>query len=142
MSNTHPNARKIRRVALMSLLLGSVGLQAETLVITDQTVPMTLSSDARVILLDDLQQFEDQLSEEISTARHQTPETTQRNISSTAGRNLQNGLVQAHQGVTDAWSLGIIKIPAVVVDRRYVIYGETDVAKAIERINQFRSLSQ
>jgi integrating conjugative element protein (TIGR03757 family) len=37
----------------------------------------------------------------------------------------------AYQGVVDAWSLGIITIPAVVVDQRYVVYGEPDVAKAV-----------
>ena len=43
-----------------------------------------------------------------------------------------------HQGVTDAWSLGITSIPAVVVDQRYVVYGEPDVARAVARIEQRR----
>ena len=35
--------------------------------------------------------------------------------------------------------LGIAKIPAVVVDRRYVVYGEPDVSRAVARINAYRS---
>ena len=45
----------------------------------------------------------------------------------------------AYQGVADAWGLGIAKIPAVVVDRRYVVYGEPDVPRAVARINAYRS---
>ncbi len=40
--------------------------------------------------------------------------------------------------MTDAWSLGITAVPAVVVDQRYVVYGEPDVARAIARIEQHR----
>ena len=44
----------------------------------------------------------------------------------------------AYQGVADAWSLGITSLPAVVVDQRYVVYGDSDVARAIARIEQHR----
>ena len=40
--------------------------------------------------------------------------------------------------MTVAWSLGIAKIPAVVVDRRYVVYGEANVARALARIEEYR----
>jgi integrating conjugative element protein (TIGR03757 family) len=40
--------------------------------------------------------------------------------------------------LTYAWRLGVTKIPAVV-DGRYVIYGEPDVAKATARIAAFRN---
>ncbi|MEN1465372.1 DUF1525 domain-containing protein, partial [Pseudomonas aeruginosa] len=44
----------------------------------------------------------------------------------------------AYQGVTDAWSLDVTTIPAVVVDQRFVVYGEPDVARAVARIEQHR----
>ena len=43
-----------------------------------------------------------------------------------------------YQDVTQAWGLGITKVPAVVVDRRYVVYGEPDVAHAAARIETYR----
>jgi len=52
---------------------------------------------------------------------------------------LQRRLGAAYQGVTDAWDLGVAKVPAVVVDRRYVVYGEPDVARAVARIDAYRS---
>jgi integrating conjugative element protein (TIGR03757 family) len=41
--------------------------------------------------------------------------------------------------VLDAFSLGVTKVPAVVVDRRYVVYGEHDVAAALALIAAYRS---
>ena len=54
------------------------------------------------------------------------------------GQALQRRIGSAYQGVADAWGLGIAKVPAVVVDRRYVVYGETDVARAVARIESHR----
>jgi integrating conjugative element protein (TIGR03757 family) len=54
------------------------------------------------------------------------------------GQALQRELATAWQGIADAWSLGITTLPAVVVDRRYIVYGEPDVAKAVARIEAYR----
>lgn len=54
------------------------------------------------------------------------------------GASLQQRLMVAYQGVVNAWSLGIEKIPAVVMDRRYVVYGVSDVARAVSIIDRYR----
>lgn len=54
------------------------------------------------------------------------------------GNALQARLGMAYQGVVDAWSLGVTTIPAVIVDRLYVVYGEPDVAKAVALIEAHR----
>ena len=36
--------------------------------------------------------------------------------------------------------MGVTRIPAVVVDRKYVVYGETNVPRALERIEQYRRM--
>ncbi len=51
---------------------------------------------------------------------------------------MQRRIGEAYQGVVDAWSLGITTIPAVVVDRRYVVYGEGNLDGALERVAQYR----
>ena len=38
----------------------------------------------------------------------------------------------------DAWSLGVTTIPAVIVDRHYVVYGDPDAAHAVTRIQAYR----
>lgn len=47
-------------------------------------------------------------------------------------------LADAYKGVTDAWRVGVAKVPAVVVDQRYVVYGDTDVTRALTRIQASR----
>lgn len=42
-----------------------------------------------------------------------------------------------YTGVARAWMLRVEKLPAVVVDSRYVVYGETDVAAAIDLANRY-----
>jgi len=54
------------------------------------------------------------------------------------GTELQRRLRLAYQGVADAWSLRVVKIPAVVVDQRYVVYGDSDVNRALARIEAYR----
>lgn len=56
----------------------------------------------------------------------------------TGGVPLQRKLAVAYQGVVYAWSLGIKKLPAVVVDHRYVVYGIPDVAQAVSIIDRYK----
>lgn len=53
-------------------------------------------------------------------------------------RTTTEQLSTAYQGVTDAWRVGVTTIPAVVVDRRYVVYGDADAAHAVARIQVYR----
>lgn len=57
---------------------------------------------------------------------------------SAAGADFQRQLAMAFQGVVDGWNLGITMMPAVVVDRHYVVYGDPDVAHAVGRIENYR----
>ncbi len=59
-------------------------------------------------------------------------------MSTPAGAALMQQLATAQQGNADAWSVGVSKVPAVVVDRRYVVYGQPDVATAMQTINRAR----
>lgn len=55
---------------------------------------------------------------------------------------LHNDFSVTYQGIVEAWILGITKIPAVVVDRRYVVYGQRDVNRAVALIEEYRSAHQ
>ncbi|MCQ4322629.1 MULTISPECIES: TIGR03757 family integrating conjugative element protein [Pseudomonadaceae] len=125
----------------MPLLFMPLIAQAETWVITNQAHPVSAPAGVRTIRLDDQQRLEEQLTGQLPADPRQAEATIQRYLASPAGKRLQSDLAQAQQGVTDAWSLGIEKIPAVVVDRRYVVYGEPDVVKAVALIERARSQS-
>ena len=62
-----------------------------------------------------------------------------RRVSSTEGRAALARMAEAAAGNVLAGRLGIEKLPAVVVDGRYVVYGVRDVARAVERVEAWRA---
>jgi integrating conjugative element protein (TIGR03757 family) len=46
---------------------------------------------------------------------------------------------ESAEATTVAWMHGIEKLPAVLVDEQYVVYGVFDVAAAIDQVARFRS---
>src|SRR3546814_20263992 len=91
----------------------------------------------RLIELDEAHRIEAELSAELPADPEQAAAIVKRRLSG-GGADLQRRIASAYQGVTDAWSLGITSIPAVVVDQRYVVSGEPDVARAVARIEPQR----
>ena len=62
-----------------------------------------------------------------------------RRVSSPAGRAALARIAEGAAGNVLAGRLGIEKLPAVVVDGRYVVYGVRDVARAVERVEAWRA---
>lgn len=112
-------------------------LATDVLVITDSRHPVRTMRGERLIELDEAPRIEAELSAALPADPDQATAIARRRLNQ-GGADLQHRIASAYQGVTDAWSLGITSIPAVVVDRRYVVYGEPDVARAIARIEQHR----
>ncbi|SUZ37297.1 TIGR03757 family integrating conjugative element protein [Xanthomonas arboricola pv. juglandis] len=112
-------------------------LATDVLVITDSRHPVRTMGGERLIELDEAPRIEAELSAALPPDPDQATAIARRRLNQ-SGADLQHRIASAYQGVTDAWSLGITSIPAVVVDRRYVVYGEPDVARAIARIEQHR----
>ncbi|QOY72396.1 TIGR03757 family integrating conjugative element protein [Pseudomonas sp. OST1909] len=143
MTDIHTNLNQLPRWYItLFLLLTPMVAQAETWVITNQAHPVSAPAGVRTIRLDDQQRLEEQLTGQLPADPRQAEAIIQRYLASPDGKRLQSELAQAQQGVTDAWSLGVEKLPAVVVDRRYVVYGEPDVVKAVALIERARSQSR
>ncbi|WP_238587053.1 TIGR03757 family integrating conjugative element protein [Pseudomonas veronii] len=105
-------------------------------VITDRQHPVQGTPD-RLIELDVPARIEAELSTDLPSDAQQASLLVQQRLKH-GGPALQQRLARAYQDVTDAWSLGITTLPAIVVDQRYVVYGEPGVAKAIARIEAYR----
>lgn len=109
----------------------------EVWVITDSTRAVTgMHHPARYTHLDAAKIIEGEFSN-LPSAPQQAAHIARRRLED-GGLALQERMRAAYQGITDAWSLGIIKVPAVVVDQRYVVYGEYDLDRALARIRQYR----
>lgn len=125
-----------RTLTLSALLVTGNVTAAEIWVVTDSHHPVAGAQAAnRVIQLDAAQAIEAELSAQLPDDPQRAAVLVQRRLNE-GGHAQQQRLREAYQGVTDAWSLGIISIPAVVVDQRYVVYGESDLNRALARIEQ------
>lgn len=125
-------------VCIASVPLSAFPVQAaEVTVFIDGQHPVSNVSGARVVLLDAPSSLESSLGAQLPADPAQAEAIVRQRLAQ-GGADLQKRLATAYQGVANAWGLGIAKIPAVVVDRRYVIYGDSDVARAVDRINTYR----
>lgn len=84
------------------------------------------------MLLDAPERPEQQLSEGLPADPRQGVAIMQQGMHSAYAEQLGLDLAKAHQDVADALSLGVAKLQAVVVNRRYMVYGQSAMA-SIER---------
>ena len=122
---------------MYALLAEANAVAADLQVFTDQYHSIEALANMRVVELDAPARIESELASGLPTNLTQAAAIVQQRLKD-GGTELQHRLASAYQGVTDAWSLGVTRIPAVVVNRRYVIYGEHDVASALARIEEYR----
>ena len=118
-------------------VFSTVTFAADVLVVTDSHHPVKTMGGERLIELDEGPRIEAELSAQLPADPEQATAIVKRRLNN-GGADLQRRIASAYQGVADAWSLGVTSIPAVVVDQRYVVYGEPDVARAVARIEQRR----
>ncbi len=128
-------------LACCMLLVSAHTKAADFLVFTDQRHPVFVSNDVPVIYLDAAAEIEAELASGLP-ADPRRAEAIVRQQLGDGGTDLQARLASAYQSVVDAWNLGISKLPAVVVEGRYVLYGDTDVARAIATIEAYKRAQQ
>jgi integrating conjugative element protein (TIGR03757 family) len=131
-----------RRLTLCSIFmlctLASANVMAADIrVFTDRNHPVKAPVGVRVVELDAPARIEAELAASLPADPARAATIIQQRLKD-GGPELQQRMAAAYQGVTDAWSMGITKIPAVIVDLRYVVYGEPDVARALTRIADYR----
>ncbi|AFT70386.1 hypothetical protein B5T_02112 [Alloalcanivorax dieselolei B5] len=108
-------------------------------VFTVATEPMTsVPDDAVVVELDAPARLDGALSMDLPTDPDAAAQAAQARMRSEDWQHVFKEYGRAYEAVARAWQLGIEKLPAVVVDGTYVVYGVHDVAQALQRIKQAR----
>jgi len=130
----------LRVISIILVLAASVCAHAaDVVVITDKYYPIYhIPEHARVIRLDTPEAILHEVSAGLPADHEQASLIAKERLDNSVHRQLRG----AFQDIADAWALGVQKIPAVVVDRKYVVYGEADVVKALEAIRQYREQEQ
>ena len=131
-------SRRSALALLVGIICSGAAVAQEVWVITESGQPMQgTHKPARVIELDAPQRIEAELTTGLPGDPQKAAPIVRQRLKD-GGASLQQRMQTAYQGVTDAWSMGITTIPAVVVDQRYVLYGETNIDRALARIAQHR----
>ncbi|MCS3404377.1 TIGR03757 family integrating conjugative element protein [Pantoea sp. B566] len=124
----------------LAVLFLSAGAHAGTVIYTDHAHPVTgeLSPDVTVTELDAPDRLQAELFGPLSANPAQAGQQARAVIASPAFRQNQQALAASYAGVAHAWSLGLEKVPAVVFDDKWVVYGTTDVAAARAKLDAWR----
>ena len=118
---------------------GPGAVAGDVVAFTLSSMPLRATGGAQVHVLD----ARDGRAEAFGAGLPGDPERAlaevKRRMATAEGRAALARLASAAAGNALAGRLGIEKLPAVVVDGRYVVYGMRDVARAVERVEAWRA---
>ncbi|EFF1836372.1 TIGR03757 family integrating conjugative element protein [Escherichia coli O169:H41] len=123
---------------LIPLLAVAAQAPAATVVYTDSHHPPLNAASDQVVYLDAPDTVQRQLFGELPADSVQAAQVAKTIIQSPDWQQKQQQIAQAYQGVLQAYSLKLVKYPAVVFDDRYVLYGTADVTVAEARLAEFQ----
>ena len=123
-------------------LAGWPGLGAaagDVVAFTLSSMPLRASVGATVHVLDARDGYAEAFGADLPDDPERALAEARRRMSSPAGRAALARIAEAAAGNALAGRLRIERLPAVVVDGRYVVYGVRDVARAVERVEAWRA---
>ena len=106
---------------------------------TLSSIPLRAGAGATVHVLDARDAHAEAFGAGLPADPERALAEVERRMASPAGRAALERIASAAAGNALAGRLGIEKLPAVVVDGRYVVYGVRDVARAVERVEAWRA---
>lgn len=138
MLSTYP-PKPFAKLLVMTWLAWSHCAAAGVEVFTVAGEPVVNVPDATAVIeLDASARLDAQISQDLPSDPVQAKQLLQSHMRDPEWQRTLHEYGQRYQGIARAWMLGIEKVPAVVVDSRYVVYGEPNVAHALAEIKQAR----
>ena len=112
---------------------------AEVVAFTLSSMPLRTRVGATVHVLDARDGHAEAFGADLPDDPERALAEARRRMATAEGRAALGRIAAAAAGNALAGRLGIEKLPAVVVDGRYVVYGVRDVACAVERVEAWRA---
>ena len=112
---------------------------AEVVAFTVSSMPLRATGGTRVHVLDERDGHAEAFGAGLPGDPERALAEARRRLETPAGRAALARIAEAAAGNALAGRLGIEKLPAVVVDGRYVVYGVRDVAQAAKRVEAWRA---
>lgn len=117
--------------SLPILLFTTSSVLAQTVIYTTPEHPVKESEPGAVVrVLEDVAQLERSLFPSLSDNPQEAEQQARQRMQLPDWKVQEARLTRAYQALLDAQVSGITKVPAVVFDNRFVVYGTTDVALA------------
>ncbi|MFV8799519.1 TIGR03757 family integrating conjugative element protein [Yersinia enterocolitica] len=133
----------IRSISYLVVLCLSAGALADVVIYTDRSRPVSaISPDISIIYLDAPDSVQREIFGSLPVEPAQAEKQVRELQASSVFKMLEQQLVAAYQGVINAWSLGLVKYPAVVFDDKWVVYGTTDVGVAAQQLINWQEKNQ
>ncbi|WP_342595573.1 TIGR03757 family integrating conjugative element protein [Salinicola lusitanus] len=137
--SSFPQLWPLAVVSSLCLLAWSHAASAGVEVFTTAGEPVVnVPTFAAVVELDAPGRLDALISQDLPADPSRAKQVLQSRMSDPEWQRTLQDYGRLYQGVARAWMLGIEKVPAVVVDSQYVVYGEPDVERALEEIEQAR----
>ncbi|CAI1777974.1 MULTISPECIES: TIGR03757 family integrating conjugative element protein [Enterobacterales] len=131
--------KKRNVVFLLAIGCAPVSAQAATVVYTDSQHPPTgLRAGHQVVYLDAPEVVQREVFGALSADPRKAEQQAKAVLQSPDWQQKEQQIVQAYQGVIQAYDIGLKKYPAVVFDDRYVVYGTADVALAEAKLAEHK----
>lgn len=112
---------------------------SETLIFTTADYPVTETTvNTSVFYLDAPEKLTAELFNNLPDDSKSAERQARKAMSSSQWQQHDAALREAFKGALKAWSLGIEKIPAVVMDGRFVVYGTTNIELARKKLSQYQ----
>ncbi len=131
MERHHPH-RWLAAFVLSACLVGPALAEPAIEVFTTAGEPaVNVPSGVAVIELDAPGRLDAELSQDLPADPDVAVALMRERIATPEWQETADRYADSYLGLTRAWQLGVEKVPAVVLDGRYVIYGQPDVAAAL-----------
>lgn len=114
-------------------------VSAQTIVYTTTHYPLAdAEPGVQVVVLDEAQRLEQSLFPVLAGKVQQAEQQARQRMLQPDWKEAEARLTGAYQSLLSAWSLGVEKVPAVVFDGRYVVYGTSDIRLARQKLAQWQ----
>jgi len=132
MERHHPR-RWLAAFVLSASLVGSALAEPAIEVFTTAGEPViNVPSGAAVIELDAPGRLDAKLSRDLPADHEVATAMMRERMATPEWQETADRYADSYLGLARAWELGVEKVPAVVIDGRQVVYGQPDVAAALQ----------
>ncbi|TKV13912.1 TIGR03757 family integrating conjugative element protein [Citrobacter sp. wls619] len=127
------------RFLFIPVLFFAAGTPAQTVIYTTAQQPIINPEPGILVqVLENVSELEQLLFPVLSQNPQQAEQQAHLRMQQPDWKTQEARLTRAYQSLLDAYTLGIKKLPAVVFDDRYVVYGTTDAELAQQKLDDWR----